>query len=156
MGIVYIRKSFIAGQHLAHLQNIAYAEVSLLVIDHGLVQSWSCNALTKGIIQNCITCLIALAAIGKLYSTKTWWLWKEGRLGLADPHTFSTLKVQRGPGTLNETLRLGAVHSRMEMQLPVLVYGALLPQVHPFEVTALSPKATKWLSNGIIHCMKDT
>lgn len=72
----------------------------------------------------------------------------EGRQGRsqADPHPFSTLKVQRGSGTLNETLKLGAVHPRMKMQLLVLVCRALLPQVHPLEVTALfykNPKTAK-------------
>lgn len=80
------------------------------------------------LLGNCIFCILC--------STQTLVQGRQVRL-LAHPHVFSTLKVQRATGTLNETLQLGAVHPRMEMQLPVLVYGALLPQVHPFEVTAL-------------------
>lgn len=141
MGIVYIRKSFKSGQCLAHLQNIVQAEVSLLMTTRGLVQPCSCNALTNGKIQNCITCLttLALTAVGKLHvlhivQHKTL-VFVEARQvrSLADPHMVSTLNVQGGIGTLNKTLALGAVHPRMEMQLPVLFYGPLLPQVHPFD-----------------------
>lgn len=86
---------------------------------------------------------LALIAIGKLHVLHIIWLKNlvvmEGRQvrSLADPHAFSTLKVQRGTGTLNETLRLSAVHPRMAMHLAVLVCRALLPQVHSFNVTAL-------------------
>lgn len=127
MGIVYIRKSFKAGQCLAkHCASRGFPAPGNSWVSPApelqCTYKWQNSELHHLSPCTYTHCYWETACFADCTAQKLGGC--GGQAGqvrsLADPYVVSALKLQRGTETLNETLKVGAVHPRME------IYGASL------------------------------